>query len=237
MSQEKLGRVLEIGIIFSPCLLTITIFRQLGVENPMWFVVAIWLANVIMLLLVWIAIRWRGETWNSIGLTFTRPGIADIGWTVAKSIPIFVFAVAAFVCGSVIMANIAGTPEGPDMSKYNYLQGNTMMLVISLIGSYIVATFGEEVVYRGFLITRLEELFGLSKSLSLIAALVLSSIIFGLAHFEWGLTGMVQTTGMGAALGISYLLVRRQLWPLILAHGYMDTILMVQLYLGNGNAA
>ena len=39
---------------------------------------------------------------------------------------------------------------------------------------------------------------------------------------------------MGLALGISYLLVKRNLWVLILAHAYMDTVLMVQMYLGVG---
>ena len=44
---------------------------------------------------------------------------------------------------------------------------------------------------------------------------------------------MVQTTFMGLALGASYLVVRRNLWVVILAHAYMDTILMVQMYLAS----
>ena len=50
----------------------------------------------------------------------------------------------------------------------------------------------------------------------------------------WGVMGIMQTTFMGLALGISYLLVKRNLWVLILAHAYMDTVLMVQMYLGVG---
>ena len=41
---------------------------------------------------------------------------------------------------------------------------------------------------------------------------------------------MVQTGLMGLALGVSYLVVGRNLWVTILAHGYMDTILVVQMY-------
>ncbi len=59
---------------------------------------------------------------------------------------------------------------------------------------------------------------------------MISSIVFGLIHFDWGLVGMVQTGFMGLALGVSYLAVRRNLWVLILAHGYMDTILILQMY-------
>lgn len=43
--------------------------------------------------------------------------------------------------------------------------------------------------------------------------------------------GVVQTGMMGLVLGICYLKLRKRLWILILAHAYMDTILMVQMYL------
>jgi membrane protease YdiL (CAAX protease family) len=36
---------------------------------------------------------------------------------------------------------------------------------------------------------------------------------------------------MGVALGAAYLWVKRRLWVLILAHAYMDTLLLVQVYL------
>ena len=63
-------------------------------------------------------------------------------------------------------------------------------------------------------------------------AVFLSSVAFGLAHFAWGMAGMVQTGFMGLALGVSYLVVGRNLWVTILAHGYMDTMLMLQMYFG-----
>lgn len=65
-------------------------------------------------------------------------------------------------------------------------------------------------------------------------AVAISSIAFGLVHFEWGLAGMVQTGFMGVAFGVAYLAVGRNLWVTVLAHGYMDTILLVQLYLAPG---
>ena len=63
------------------------------------------------------------------------------------------------------------------------------------------------------------------------AAIIVSSVVFGLIHFTWGPAGVVQTGFMGLALGISYLVVGRNLWVLVLAHFYMDAILMVQMYL------
>ena len=155
--------------------------------------------------------------------------MAAIG--MAKSVAVFVMALAGFMLGSMIMANITGIPQQADTSGYNYLQGNLPLLLVSLASIYVVSSFGEEVIYRGFLITRLEELFGGGRGATW-AAVVASSMIFGLAHFGWGVVGVVQTGFMGLALAGSYLLFGRKLWPLVLAHAYLDTILIVPMYFG-----
>ena len=136
--------------------------------------------------------------------------------------------------GAVVMANIVGMPEEADMSSYDYLRGNPLLLVASLLSVYVTASFGEEFIYRGFLINRIAELGSGSKAAWRLAV-VISSTVFGLIHYDWGIAGMVQTGCMGLALGVSYLVVRGNLWVTILAHGYMDTILFVQLYLAAGN--
>ena len=127
------------------------------------------------------------------------------------------------------MANLVGMPETADMSKYDYLQGNLAMTILALGSVYVVSSFAEEVIYRGFLITRISELAKDRKSTSRFA-IVFSSLIFGLVHSDWGLAGMVQASCMGLALGTSYLMVQRNLWVTILAHAYMDTILILQMY-------
>lgn len=231
LSTDKSIQWLEIVIVFLPVVLVIFTFRLLGTNNPMLFIGAIWIANVAMLSIIWLGIKLRGESLNSIGLSFGNASISNIAWLFLKSIPIFLFAAIAFIFVPIVMASIVGVQIGADLTKYNYMQGNLPMLLFSLSGVYIVSSMGEEIVYRGFLITRLQTLFGGEGRKPVLSALILSSIIFGLAHFEWGLTGIVQTAFTGAAFGIAFLLTKRRLWPLILAHGYMDTLLFVQLYL------
>ena len=231
LANNKGLQLFEIATVFSPVVLVVIAFRMTRLNDPMLLVGAVWVANVLMLGLIWTGIRIRVESWRSIGLPFGYPRMGDVGWSFLKSIPIFLFAIGAFILGTVVMANIVGVPDGADMTKYNYLRGNLPMLLISLAGVYIVSSFGEEVVYRGFLITRLEPLFGGRSGTALSWVVIASSIIFGFAHFEWGAMGIVQPTCMGAALGIAFLLCKRNLWPLVLAHGYMDTLLLTQLYL------
>ena len=230
LAANKWIQLLEIALVFSPVLIVLISFRLLQLDNPMLLITAIWIGNIAMLGLIGLGIWVRGESWAAIGLHFKRPRIAGIGWVLLKSVLILIFAVAAFVLGSILMANIVGIPEGADLTKYNYLRGNLPLLLITLAGAYVVASFGEEVVYRGFLITRLEKVFGVGTRFSVTSAVVLSSIVFGFAHFEWGAMGIGQTTCMGLALAISFLWTKRNLWPLVVAHACMDTLLLVPLY-------
>lgn len=131
------------------------------------------------------------------------------------------------------MANLVGMPEPADMSKYDYLRGNLGMTILALGSVYFVSAFAEEVIHRGFLITRIVELAGGTK-LAYSWAVILSSLVFGLVHSDWGIAGMVQASCMGVALGTSYLAVEHNLWVIILAHAYMDTVLVLQMYLGEG---
>jgi hypothetical protein len=57
LSTNRFAQWLEITIVFSPALLVIGTFRMISTENPMLFMAAIWVANAIMLALVWLGIR------------------------------------------------------------------------------------------------------------------------------------------------------------------------------------
>jgi uncharacterized protein len=81
---------------------------------------------------------------------------------------------------------LTGTRQ--DMSEFMALRGNVAMLVTLLVLSWTVAALGEELAYRGFVLTRLTELIG-STRLRVAVAVLLSSVLFGFAHAEQGLVG------------------------------------------------
>ncbi|MCK5344082.1 MAG: CPBP family intramembrane metalloprotease, partial [Candidatus Heimdallarchaeota archaeon] len=148
------------------------------------------------------------------------------------SLLVSAFGGAAFILGGMLMANFAGVPESADYSIYNYLKDNLGMFLLSLGGVYIVSSFGEEIVYRAFLINRIAQL-GAGAKHATTVAVVLSSVFFGLIHYAWGPMGMIQTGFMGLVMGICYIKLKKRLWILILAHAYLDTILIVQMYLAS----
>jgi len=241
MPNTKIGKQLktnsffkigEIVLLFIIVYAFIKLMTPLAGDDLLMKQGVVWVANILMLIYVWTGLKLRGESWKDFGLTFK-----SITWksglkVFLLSLLVFVLAVAGFIIGSIIMANITGIPENTDMSGYDYLKDNIGMLLLTLIGVFIVSSFGEEVIYRAFLINRISELGKRTKKATALAV-ILSSVIFGLIHYEWGPMGIVQTGFMGLVLGICYIKLKKRLWILILAHAYMDTILMVQMYLAS----
>ena len=224
------GSLVQVLLVFVVGFVVVFVGWRVVGEGAFLRQVVVWVANVAMLGAVWIGLRVRGQGWRHLGLSFRFVGLRGLARTVARSVAVLVAALAAFVAGSVLMSAFATSPAAADTSGYEYLQGNLPMLLLALAMIYPVSSFGEEVIYRGFLMTRIAEA-GRGTRAAWGAALAISAVVFGLAHFGWGLVGIVQTTFMGLALGASYLLVGRNLWVLVLAHAFMDTLLLVQIYL------
>ncbi len=232
LQTNRLYKIGEILVLFISVFVFIKLITPLVGDNPILKQAVVWMANIIMLIFVWLGLKLRCESWKDFGLGFKSVTWSEGIKMFLLSLLVFVLAVAGFIVGSIVMANITGIPENANMSGYDYLKDNIGMLILTLGGVYIVSSFGEEVIYRAFLINRISELGQKTKKATVIA-IVLSSIIFGLVHYEWGPMGMVQTGFMGLALAICYIKLKKRLWILILAHAYMDTILIVQMYLAS----
>jgi membrane protease YdiL (CAAX protease family) len=78
--------------------------------------------------------------------------------------------------------------------------------------SVVACAFAEELVCRGYLITRLETLLR-SKRL----AILITSAMFASYHVYQGLTPLLGHFAVGVVYGISFCMIRR-LWPLCIAH-------------------
>jgi len=96
---------------------------------------------------------------------------------------------------------------------------------------WVFAGFGEEVGYRGYLLTRAADLGNRSK-LAYVAAMLYVAALFGFGHFYKGPAGVMDSTYSGLVLGGVYLLSGRNLWASILAHGIADTIVVLVVLMG-----
>lgn len=104
-------------------------------------------------------------------------------------------------------------------------------LALFLTLSWILAAFGEELCFRGFLLQRLARVLGGSQT-AWIVALLVSSAFFGWGHTEQGAAGWVQEGLSGLLLGVLFLACQRNLAVPIIAHGISNTLAFVLIYLG-----
>ena len=195
-----------------------------------------------LFLLGWISLRVRGQSWKDVGLTLegrapSRPVDSDGAEAVLPLRRILIVGVAVG-CAMEALELFATQPvltkilgRGPDLHELQPLIGNVKLLILGIVLAWILAAFGEETVYRGYLTNRLAEIFGKSRNGWIVSA-ILITFLFGIAHFPQGPTGIIENVIDGAILAALYFATGRNLWAPIIAHGIQDTVDVVLIYFG-----
>jgi uncharacterized protein len=109
------------------------------------------------------------------------------------------------------------------------LSAKTALLTLGVVWTF--AAFGEELGYRGYLLTRAADLGNRSRA-AYVLAMVCVAVLFGFGHDYKGPEGVLDSTYSGLVLGTLFLVSGRNLWAPILAHGLSDTYAVVLVYMG-----
>jgi membrane protease YdiL (CAAX protease family) len=115
------------------------------------------------------------------------------------------------------------------MSDFADVEGNLGLLLLLLALSWTLAAVVEETAFRGYLLTRLTELFG-ARRVGLVVAVLASSVLFGLLHTEQGTVGVL----LVVLDGIVFSVLRFRcgtVWAPVLAHGFNNTLGFVCFFL------
>ncbi len=110
--------------------------------------------------------------------------------------------------------------------------GNLPLFLLMTVAAWTTIAFGEEMMWRAFLINSLAGFIPLSRA-RWVLALIGSSLFFGLAHASNGLAAVAETAIIGLFIGFVYLRTGRNLWVTIIAHGLLDTLAFILIYSGN----
>lgn len=105
----------------------------------------------------------------------------------------------------------------------------TALMWLGLVWTF--AAFGEEIGYRGYLLTRAADM-GSRSQAAYWAGVLLVSVLFGYGHYYKGIAGVIDSGMAGLILGAAFMLAGKNLWASILAHGLIDTFGVVILFLG-----
>ena len=176
-----------------------------------------------------VSFRLRDGGWAAMGLRW------PVSW---RRTVLFALAAAALriLLGSLVIDPItahfwppAAAPRG--MSE---ITGHWWIALEWLGIIWTFAAFGEEIGYRGYLLNRAADFGGRSKA-AYWAAVLIVSVLFGYGHYYKGPAGIVDSGMAGLVLGATYILSGRNLWVCILAHGFIDTVGVVAVFMGWGS--
>jgi len=185
-----------------------------------------WWGIVASMLLVWFILWSRGDGLSAIGLD--RP--ASWPRTILLALGVVVAAVVAVQLAQQLAAPLTGG-QAADISRFDRIRGNPGVLVATLLSVWFNSAFGEELIWRGFLLTRLAHVLGGSRG-AMWGGIAISSVLFGLLHVYQGLTGVVITGTVGLVFCVFFVLLNRNLWVLIVAHGLMHLMSFTAVYFG-----
>jgi membrane protease YdiL (CAAX protease family) len=172
-----------------------------------------------ILVLIW---AWLSRTpWREIG--FARPK----SWIASLVIGTVLGIAFKFLMKAIVMPLLGADPVN---QAFHYLAGNRAALPSAIWMMIVVAGFGEETVFRGYLFERLGKLLG-SAPWTQAFIVLLTAAAFGLAHYSnQGLAGVEQATMVGLVFGAIFSRTRR-LWMLMTAHAAFDLTALVMIYL------
>lgn len=172
-------------------------------------------------------LKLRGMTWRDLG--FRVPD----NWqrTLGLSILVFAAIIASGAVGNVIAELFF--EKGYVADRFGDIEGNVPMYLVWMALVWTHGAFFEEMLFRAFLINRLGAFLGCSTAATLLSV-TLAAVFFGYRHaYYQGSFGFVVTGTIGFTLGLIYVWVgKSNLWPQILAHGYMNSIGFTMRFLG-----
>ena len=170
-----------------------------------------------VLVLVWA--RMSHTPWRKIG--YVRPQ----SWVVSTTVGLIVGAFFKVIMKALVMPLLGADPIN---HSYHFLVGNRTAALAFIPVIIIKAGFGEETFFRGYLFERLGKLLGESTAAKVITVL-LTSTLFGLLHYDQGLSGMEQALIMGTVFGTIFAMTR-ELWMLMCLHTAFDLTAIGTIY-------
>lgn len=174
----------------------------------------------------WISLRLRRLRWRDVGLSRYKSWGKTFGYGLSAGLGLEAFQL--FISQPLLIRVLK---KQPDLELFRALSGNLKWTLLAIAGAWTLAAFGEEMVYRGYLMNRLADILNRRRG-AWVVSLILVHVGFGLAHAYQGVTGIIDEGLAGFLLGVIYLRNGRNLAVPIFAHGITDTIDFLLIFLG-----
>ncbi|MHA7901575.1 MAG: CPBP family intramembrane glutamic endopeptidase [Henriciella sp.] len=179
------------------------------------------------MILATVLLKRRGSGWSALGFRWPKSWLNTAGLTILSMVFFIICTQAMGVLADRYFEDVnTGT-------RFDHIEGNLQAYIIIMVLVWTHGSFFEELLFRAFAITKASEFLG-GRWPADIAALLLSSIFFGYRHaYYQGIHGALVTGAAGFAFGLLYVWFgRKNILPLIFAHGIFNTLGQTFRFLG-----
>lgn len=173
----------------------------------------------------------RGERPKEFGLDWPKRIWVLIGRGALAFLAIMVFDILGRPFLDPVVAALTGANPHMAAQHFASAKGNLALLLYLVPMGWLAGALGEEIFYRGIVMTRIAQIFGQTRG-AWVAALIIQAIPFALGHGYQGPVGMVAVFVVALIYGAASLVWGRSLWPAIIAHGLQDSFGFLMLYAG-----
>jgi membrane protease YdiL (CAAX protease family) len=187
----------------------------------------IFIYPVVVLIVVWLFLKYISkENFSDLFFSFRRFEIRAIWIGIIAAILLSLF----FQFAWSPLVNKIFPAEKIDLSDFSGIRNSPVNYIIILLLALVVGGFYEEIIFHGFIFTRLEKIF--RGKWATIAAFIITNLLFGAYHFQQGLKGILLAAIAGAAYHVLILKFNRNLWYGLFFHAFFDFIGLTLIYLG-----
>lgn len=171
-------------------------------------------------------------------LRYSKESFADLGFSRQnfkwKAIPIgLLLGLLTFVIlqyGILPLAEWIHPLKIEDIGLYDTVRQGPFEFALMLLFAWLIGGFYEELVFHGFIFSRLEKM--LPAKGATIISFILANVIFGFYHFQMGSLGIVNATFGGAIYLAVFFIFKRNLWYSICCHGFYNSLVISLIYFG-----
>lgn len=177
-----------------------------------------------ILLMVWLVLKYSNENFSDIGFSFKqfKPKSILIGGLIA----LITLAFMQLIFHPILEFFVP--LEYKDLGLIAVIKGGKLQFFIMVIMGWLVGGFYEEIVFHGFIFTRLEKM--IKGKFAPHISFGITSLIFGIYHIQLGALGLINALVVGAVYLALFLYFKRNLWYSIICHGFYNSMVMTLIY-------
>ena len=181
--------------------------------------------SIPIILFVWLILKYSNETFSTIGFSLKQfePKSILIGGLVAVLTLGFMQLIFFPVLENFVVF------DETEVGLHTFIKANKWQYFFIVIMGWVVGGFYEEIVFHGFIRTRLAKM--IQGKYATAIAFIVTATIFGAYHYQLGGAGLINALIVGAVYLGLFLFYKRNLWYSIFCHGVYNTIVITLIYL------